>query len=71
MKLNLDTTTQDWQKKASRFAVEELIPCELEAEMNQGRLAPGVSKRHKKWPLSWVSARWMFRASTVALSCES
>jgi len=48
MKLNLDTTTQDWQKKASRFAVEELIPCELEAEMNQGRLAPGVSKRHKK-----------------------
>jgi alkylation response protein AidB-like acyl-CoA dehydrogenase len=48
MKLNLDTITQDWQKKAWRFAVEELIPCELEAEMNQGRLAPGVSKRHKK-----------------------
>ena len=48
MKLQLDTTTQGWQEKARRFAEEELIPCELEAEMNQGRLPPDVSKRHRK-----------------------
>jgi len=48
VKLNLDGTTLDWQKKARRFAEEELIPCELEAEMNGGRLPPDVSKRHKK-----------------------
>jgi acyl-CoA dehydrogenase len=48
LKLQLDTMTQEWQEKARRFAEEELIPCELEAEMNQGRLPPDVSKRHKE-----------------------
>jgi alkylation response protein AidB-like acyl-CoA dehydrogenase len=48
MKLNLDNTTLEWQEKARRFAEEELIPCELEAEMNGGRLPEDVSKRHKK-----------------------
>ena len=48
MILNLDKTALEWQEKAQRFAEEELIPCELEAEMNGGRLAADVSKRHKK-----------------------
>jgi len=48
VKLNLDKTTLEWQEKARHFAEEELIPCELEAEMNGGRLSPEVSKRHKK-----------------------
>ena len=48
MKLNLDDTTRGWQEKARRFAEEELIPCEVEAELNEGRLAPGVGKRHRK-----------------------
>jgi len=48
VKLNLDKTTREWQEKARRFAEEELIPCELEAEMNQGRLSANVSKQHKK-----------------------
>ena len=48
MKLQLDTMTQEWQEKARRFAEEELIPCELEAEMNQGCLPPDVSKRHRE-----------------------
>jgi alkylation response protein AidB-like acyl-CoA dehydrogenase len=43
----LDTTTREWQEKARRFAEEELIPFELEAEMNQGRLPAEVSERHK------------------------
>src|SRR5210317_2398518 len=48
MKLNLDATAQEWSDKARRFAEEELIPRELEAEMNGGRLPPEVAKRHKK-----------------------
>jgi acyl-CoA dehydrogenase len=48
VKLNLDKATLEWQEKARRFAEDELIPCELEAEMNQGRLEPDVGKRHKK-----------------------
>jgi alkylation response protein AidB-like acyl-CoA dehydrogenase len=48
MKLNLDTATREWQKKARRFAEGELIPCELEAELNRGRLPADVSKRHRK-----------------------
>jgi alkylation response protein AidB-like acyl-CoA dehydrogenase len=48
VKLNLDKMTLEWQEKARRFAEEALIPCELEAEMNQGRLPASVSKQHKK-----------------------
>lgn len=47
MKLNLDNTALQWQEKARRFAEDELIPCEIEAEMNGGRLPAEVSKRHK------------------------
>ena len=48
MKLNLDDISRGWQEKARRFAEEELIPCEVDAEMNEGRLAPEVSKRHRE-----------------------
>jgi acyl-CoA dehydrogenase len=48
MKLNLDSTARQWAEKARRFAEEELIPCEIEAEMNGGRLPDDVWKRHKK-----------------------
>ena len=48
MKLNLDETCLEWQAKARRFAEEELIPFEVEAEMNGGRLPQEVSKRHRK-----------------------
>lgn len=48
MKLNLDSTARSWAEKARRFAEEELIPHEVEAEMNGGRLPPELVKRHKK-----------------------
>lgn len=48
MKLKLDEVTREWQNKARRFAEEELIPFEIEAEMNEGRLPAEVSKRHRK-----------------------
>ena len=48
MKLNLDSTALGWADKAREFAEQELIPREIEAEMNGGRLAEEVSKRHKK-----------------------
>jgi alkylation response protein AidB-like acyl-CoA dehydrogenase len=48
MRLNLDNTAAAWAEKARRFAEEELIPCEVEAEMNDGRLPEDIWKRHKK-----------------------
>jgi acyl-CoA dehydrogenase len=48
VKLQLDAISQQWQGKARRFAAEELIPYEVEAEMNGGRLAEAVQKRHKQ-----------------------
>ena len=48
MKIHLDDTATAWQEKARRFAEEELIPFEVEAEMNGGRLPAEVAKRHKK-----------------------
>jgi len=45
MKLPLDTTALEWQQKARRFAEEELIPHEVEAELNDGRLPKAVSRR--------------------------
>ena len=48
MKLQLDAVSQKWQKKARLFAEDELIPHEVEAEMNSGRLTRAVSQRHKE-----------------------
>jgi alkylation response protein AidB-like acyl-CoA dehydrogenase len=48
MKLHLDRTAQEWADRARRFAEEELIPYEVEAELSGGRLPEAVWKRHKK-----------------------
>ncbi len=48
MKLQLDAVTLQWQKKARLFAEDELIPHEVEAEMNSGRLSRAVSQRHQE-----------------------
>jgi len=46
--IKLDKTAIEWQQKARVFAEQELIPHEVEAELNQGRLPKKVSKRHKE-----------------------
>jgi alkylation response protein AidB-like acyl-CoA dehydrogenase len=48
MDIALDATAREWRDRAFRFATEELIPHEVEAELNAGRLPPEVEKRHKK-----------------------
>lgn len=48
MKIMLDATATAWQQKARQFAEQELIPFEVEAEMNGGVIAPEVRARHKK-----------------------
>jgi alkylation response protein AidB-like acyl-CoA dehydrogenase len=48
MDIALDATAREWRDRAFRFATEELIPREVEAELNEGRLPPEVEKRHKK-----------------------
>ena len=47
MRIPMDATTQQWSDTARRFAEETLIPWELEAEMNAGRLPEEVAKAHK------------------------
>ncbi len=46
MQISLDDTATSWQKKARDFAEQELIPCEVEAEMNAGKLPPETARRH-------------------------
>jgi alkylation response protein AidB-like acyl-CoA dehydrogenase len=46
--IRLDDTALEWQAKAGVFAEEELIPHELHAEMNDGRLPDKVGKRHRR-----------------------
>jgi acyl-CoA dehydrogenase len=48
VQIQLDDIARDWQAKARKFAEEELIPCEVEAEMNEGKLPAATSKHHKK-----------------------
>ncbi len=47
MKIQLDSTALAWQEKARRFAEDELIPHEVEAELNAGRLPVEISKAHR------------------------
>jgi acyl-CoA dehydrogenase len=48
MQVILDETASAWRDRAAQFASEELIPWELEAELNEGRLPPEVKARHRK-----------------------
>ena len=48
MQISLDDTAKSWQQKARDFAEQELIPCEVEAEMNAGRLPPETAERHHR-----------------------
>ena len=48
MKINLDKASIDWQKKTRHFVDSELIPSEIEAEMNQGKLPVELNQHHKK-----------------------
>ena len=48
MDIVLDEQARDWRDRAARFATEELIPWEVEAELHEGRLPPEVEARHKK-----------------------
>lgn len=47
MKIKLDKTATEWQEKARVFTEEELIPFEIEAEMNEGALPAEVRKGHR------------------------
>ena len=59
MKMDLDQKVVQWRETTRRFVDEELIPAEIEAEMNQGKLSAELAQRHKKWPSSWVLVEWM------------
>ena len=48
MRIMLDEQAQAWRDRAARFASEELIPHEVEAELNEGKLPAEVKARHKR-----------------------
>ncbi len=47
MQIALDDKARAWRDLAAKFATEELIPWEVEAELHEGRLPADVEKRHK------------------------
>jgi alkylation response protein AidB-like acyl-CoA dehydrogenase len=47
MDITLDAAANAWRERARQFAVEDLMPREVEAELNGGRLPPEVRARHK------------------------
>ena len=48
MRILLDPIATDWRDRAAHFATAELIPYEVEAELNAGKLPPDVKARHKR-----------------------
>src|SRR5688572_6986957 len=48
MRILLDPIATDWRDRAARFATEELMPHEVEAELNEGKLPPEIKARHKR-----------------------
>lgn len=48
MNVPMDDTTRHWLALARRFAEDELMPHEVAAEMNEGRLPAEVSKAHSR-----------------------
>ena len=48
MQIILDEAARAWRDRAAQFASEELIPWEVEAELNEGKVPPEVKARHRK-----------------------
>jgi alkylation response protein AidB-like acyl-CoA dehydrogenase len=48
MSFSLPPDAAAWRDKARDFVESELIPFELEAEMNEGRIAPEARERHER-----------------------
>ncbi|MDH5621827.1 MAG: acyl-CoA/acyl-ACP dehydrogenase, partial [Gammaproteobacteria bacterium] len=48
MKIELSKDARHWQAIARRYADEYLLPHEVEAELNDGVLAPEITRRNKK-----------------------
>ncbi|MEH6549815.1 MAG: acyl-CoA dehydrogenase family protein [Pseudomonadales bacterium] len=57
MEIIKSQSAQEWQQKAFKFATEELIPWEVEAEMNAGVLPAEVSARQRKVAIDLGLAR--------------
>ncbi len=57
MSFALDREAAEWAAKARAFADNELMPCELEAEMNGGQLPAGVAERHERLAVEMGLAR--------------
>jgi alkylation response protein AidB-like acyl-CoA dehydrogenase len=53
MTLALPSSARAWQAKIRGFVDRELIPHEVEAEMNDGRIDPAVRKRHKEQAIAF------------------
>ncbi len=47
MKIELSDSAIEWQRHARSYADEYLQPHEVDAEMNEGMLAPEITKRNK------------------------
>jgi alkylation response protein AidB-like acyl-CoA dehydrogenase len=47
MSFALPPEAMAWREKAKRLCTDELIPWEVHAEMNEGRLPDGVAERHE------------------------
>jgi acyl-CoA dehydrogenase len=71
MQIVLDETATGWRDRARRFAEEELIPWEVEAELNEGQLPAEVRARHRRIAIELgfsamdVPARFGGRAARV------
>ena len=48
MKLDLSQSALEWQAKARAYADEYLLPHEVDAELNNGELAPELTQRNKE-----------------------
>ena len=57
MKIQLSESVRDWQKLAREYADEYLLPYEIEAELNNGELAPDTVKKQKQRALELGFAR--------------
>ncbi len=48
MRITIDDEALAWRDRAAKFAREELIPHEVEAELHEGKLPPDVKSRHRR-----------------------
>ena len=66
MDIQHSQSTRKWQQQVRQFVEQDLIPWEVEAELNNGVIRKKSAKKCSAMRLLWVYQKWMPQLNMAA-----